>query len=393
MDEKKVKQQIAQLSDMSSRQEIMRIYEDMILKFSRYQEEQLANIREQVKKSMEKDEFDYAVEMFVCEETQSRMYKEFYEPLLSTGIVIEEWGNGVLETIFIEADNDVIEERTGTDKRYQALVKTNYDTYPVTVALCKNKEGLQKAAYINRLLRLNGVDMPPVNEGYLHKFYDVIFVESKDRLRPDEIVEEVILSLGELDIFVKRGKTLLWNVRQVPIKENTFPVPMGTEVKYRHELKLNNKQNGYLIDIAGDKLLHKYREANTLWVTTTEKDYSVWNLYEIMHGSEELLSSNGLCVMTNRIRKSMLDTLAKETRRQILTWGELYRKVIAYQVAEFFAEVKVQVADSGLGAEVFFVPKTESHYLNKDVMQFILNDLSALYCGCQITGRIQEHYE
>lgn len=393
MDEEKLRKEIAQWKDTSSRKEISSIYEEIILRFHQYQQEQLADIREQVRQSAEQELFDYAVEMFVCEDTQVSRYEEFYEPLLTTGIVMKEWGIGTIETIYLEADDDFLKVRTGKGHCYQARIRTNFDTYPVVVTLRKHREGLRKAEAFHRLLIENAVDSPALNEGHLHKFYDVVFEEVKDRFRPGETVEEVFLSLKELDAFVRRGVVLLWNVKAVSVKEHTFPVPVGTELKYRHEIQLPHDKNAYLLDFPGEILLQKHRKGKQLWVTTTEQNYRTWNLYEITQGTKRMAQQEGHFVISNRMKKNLFSDLLGSQGAVRYTWGELYRRIMSYEAAELFTKIVVRQGERTQDVEVLFYPAKEGFYLNQDAVGFIVKDVSELYHRCRITGRLVESNE
>lgn len=394
MDEKRLREELKRIQDASARPEIVKIYRDLILKFNDYQEQKLAEIRGQVLDSMKGGDGDYGVEMFVCNPAEADWYEDAYEPLLSTGIVMKEWGEGALETVFLEADSEYLEQHTGRGFIYKAEVKTNYESYPVTVTLRKNRGGRKRAEHLNRLLLQNGIKQAPVNEAYLNKFYDVVLEETKDRLREDERVEEVRLLAGGLDGCLKRERVLLWNVRQVQIKEHTFPVPVGAEVKFRHELLLEHPENGYLLDLREEDLLQRYRKGNILFVTTAQKQYQVWDLYEIMQGPQGTGKEQRLGRMTNKRvdSQSVFDCLERKGGA-VYTLLELYRMAAGYEAAELFREIRVLPGSGRKNVELLFFPEQEGYYLNRDAMQFLIKALSEEYRGCRITGRLEQNEE
>lgn len=394
MDEKRLREELLRIQDVSARPEIVKLYRDLILKFNDYQEQKLAEIRRQVLDSINDEGCSYDVEMFVSDPAGAAWYEGVYEPLLLTGIREKKWGEGVLETVFLEADRSFLERHTGPGCIYEAEVKTNYETYPVKVTLRKNREGRKRAEHVNRLYSGNGIRHAPVNEAYLNKFYDIVFEETKDRLREDEQAEEIRLLHGGLSGCLRRDRVLLWNVRRVQVKEQTFPSPVGAELKFRHDLLLEHPENGYLLDVKEEDLLQRYRKGNLLSVITPQKQYRVWDVYEIVQRTGITEKEPGLCRMTNgkSRSRSVLDCL-KRKGGAVHTQGELYRCAAGYEAASLFREIRVITENGPENAKLLFYPQTDGNYLNGDAMQFILNALSREFRGYCINGRIEQYEE
>ena len=113
------------------------------------------------------------------------------------------------------------------------------------------------------------------------------------------------------------------------------------------------------------------------------KEYQNWTAYEIMPVSRESLKNDRCDVTTNGVKRDIFKGLQKG--RTIYTKCELYRNAMSYEMAFMFRNIEVQ--DS---KELLFYPKDPQNYLNSDVMEYIVKDMSVLYGGHRFTGRLVE---
>lgn len=384
--------------------QLKKMLDELFDGLSQYQERELHKIREQVNQIDTKQSVDYAIEMFVCDKEEVETQRPFYEPLIMTGMHDIVWGTGVVATVYIEAKWQVLKSLNLENTIYNAIITTNYESYPVKVSLHQNTVILEMTEKINYLMFQNDIDMPKVNDGYAKRFFDIHFLEAKDRLREDEKPESIKVLWGELEPYVYENKALMWNVRKAILRENAFPVAISDqkEVKYHHELLLNDKENAYLLELEQESQFQAKQREDKIIAMTMQKQYQNWTAYEIISTKEkyaekkvakekpateektmtEVHETQIYCKMTNRKKKSIFDSLRCYGR--LCTEAEMYRNILSYEMAEYFAKIEVKQS------EVFFYPKDEGYVMNSDAMHFILEDLAVIYPGVSIIGHLIE---
>ena len=238
MEERKHRELLEKIEDISVRGEVVRIYRQTFEKLAEYQEAQLKNIYRQTEEELLGSAPDYTVTAILCKKEEAVRFRDSFVPLISAGMLQACWGKGPIERIYIQADNALLKQALEKEKAYPAVIQTNYEAYRVLVRLEKVTEGLEQAEKVNKLMLLHGIDMPKINDICMGKFYDVCFGEVNDRLRPDEKIESIQVEWGELAPYIQKDVSLLWNVKQVKLKENAFPraVALINEVRYDHQL-------------------------------------------------------------------------------------------------------------------------------------------------------------
>lgn len=213
--EKQMEQMLRRIEDNISRREAAFIYREVIARLLDYHESQLAALQKQICQEYMENGGQRPIEMCLCRSEEADYFAEGFTPLVSAGSSQAVWGSGALERIYIETGRRQITDVLAENNVFHAVVHTNYETYPARMTLRPVCEALAQAEQVNRLMDVNGWDMPPVNTIYLQGFYDVCFFDVLDRLRPDEHVETAETDFGELAPYVRRDVTLMWNIRKI----------------------------------------------------------------------------------------------------------------------------------------------------------------------------------
>lgn len=386
MEEEKQRELLEQIENISARKEAAQLYGQVFARLAEYQETQLRNLYQQVEQELCKTSIDYTVATILCQSDEVLLWEGNFVPLLSTGMLQPRWGEGAIERIYIRADSAFIEQALEKNNVYAATVQTNYETYHILVTLKKVAEELEQVRTINQLMFLQGIDMPRINDICIEKFYDICFWQVKDRLRPDEKIKNIQVEWDSIEPYIQKDVTLLWNVKEVKLKETGFPTatPLINEVRYDHHVSIPHKQSAYLFRLPEGEPCEVVQKDNFIRIRNLQKEYENWSAYEIMPVSQKQLEK--CIVMTNGVKQDIWKGL--QNHRAFYTKCELYRHVMEYEMASMFRKIEVQ--DSG---EFLFYPKESENYLNYDVMKYILKDMSELYGGCTLTGRLVEDGE
>lgn len=385
MREEKLRSLLDEIEDLTTRKELSQVCQTLVQNFDQYQQEQLDVMRYRIEEELYQPKGDYAVDMFCCKSEDVDKWEEWFAPILSTGMHAVTWGDGPIERIFIKAEDARIKQELREHAIYPAVVHTNYDTYPVKVTLRQVNEGIELAWQMNRLMAVEGVKLPPVNDCYFRKFYDVCFDMVNDRMRPDEVVMDVDVEWGAFGEYIEHDVTLLWNVWHVEAKEQAFPIPIAQKnvVKYAHEIVPRYMDCAYLVEVPDAAGYQVSRDREKITVLTADKKYTNWKLYEIVPRSAWMGNIPETEIVTNRVKDSIFNDIAEN--RRIYTEAEIYRNLMSYEMIDFFE--KVELLREG---EVLFFPREAGHYLNRDMMEYIMNDLSEMFRGYTLRGRLVE---
>ncbi len=401
-----VERKISKIDNKMEEKQLKKILEELYANLSQYQEQELNKIRQQVMEMDRTQRDDLAIEMFVCDKEEIEGHRFWYEPLYITGMQDIVWGTGVAETVYLAAERKVLEQLQVENTILNAIVTTNYETYPVKVSLRQATSILEITEKINYLLFQNDIDIPKVNDGYAKRFFEVYFFEVKDKLREDEKPQHITVSWGALEPYVREDKALMWNVRKTVLCENTFPVAISDqkEVRYRHELIPNDKENTYLLELEQEGQFQVKTQKDQITVVTMHKQYQNWTVYEIISTKEKDAKEKDITekdikeknikekdtkekhtkkvydTMTNRKRKNVFDNI--RAYGKLSTEAEIYRNILAYEMAEYFEKIEINQDD------VFFYPKDNKQLMNEDAMYFILEDLAVTYPGIRINGHL-----
>ena len=377
-----IQQLLQKIGDIVSRREASFIYREIIAELSDYQEKYLEALENQIQDDCTEITRHRNIEMCLCSSEELKYYTEGFEPLLAAGSNQAVWGSGSIERIYIKTGKRQLSEILAKNNTFRAVVHTNYETYPVSVTLRPVYEALEEAEHINRLMYANGWDMPPVNTIYLQGFYDVCFCHVLDRLRPDEYMEKADIDFGELTPYIHRNLSLLWNVRRIECKEQSFPqaLPQKDEIYYKHIIQLPRRGHTYLAELSETERCRVSCTETALVVENTEKRYGNWILYELLDG-KNACGDKDKPVMSNCMNEGIIGALQK--RRQALTKAEIYRCVHAYEISAAFD--KIEISDKG---QLLFDPKNDRDYLNQDIMDYILSDMGRLFAGFHFEGRL-----
>lgn len=380
--EKQMEQMLRKIEDNLSRQEAAFIYRKVIAGILEYQEQKLDAVQKQVCRQYMENNGQRSIEMCLCPSKETDYLASGFVPLVSADSNQAVWGSGAIERIYIETGRKQITNALAGSNAFRAVVHTNYETYPARMTLQPVLEAFAQAEQMNRLMYVNGWDMPPVNTVYLQGFYDVCFLDVLDRLRPDEYVTHADIDFGELTPFVRRDVTLMWNIRKIPCKEQSFPkpLPQTDEMYYEHIIPLPDKKHAYLAELADTGRCSVSRAESSLVIKSPQKQYCAWTLYELLDGRAGC--SRECTVLSNHIAEGIVGALQR--KRQQLTAAEVYRCVHAYEAAAVFDKIEW----TGEG-QLLFYPKDDNDYLNADIMDYIVTDMKRIFGGFHFKGKLE----
>ena len=321
---------------------------------------------------MQRTDIDYGIDMFLASHKESKRWQDVCSCIDETKVYSLDWDATHLKRIFLEKGWEY------KGREFKACVKTNFDTYNCKVMLQGDKKGTELIDKINEQLESNFIDIPKVSESYARCFLDVVYSQKKDRLREGEYVEEVEIDWEELESKIKEDIVLLFNLKKEEKKERCFPISEEDEVRYRHEILLEEAKLAYIVDVANLDNYEIEREDNILCIKTTLKKYKKWDVYKIISKNEWDELGNAQGVISNRIKKGVFDVI--QLYRKV-TKAELYRRISSYEISSYFSHIEVD------DLKITFYTK-DITYITEVCSDIIVGDLMEIYYGYKFKKKI-----
>ena len=109
----------------------------------------------------------------------------------------------------------------------------------------QNKVSRLYKSFIN-----SNISWTTVNNPYIHKIADVVLVGCKDKIEDDEEIVKIEVDFGEYNKYVEYDMVPIWNVKEVRLKSEGYPIPCMDKVNYEHNISIEKEgeHNGYLVD-------------------------------------------------------------------------------------------------------------------------------------------------
>jgi hypothetical protein len=276
---------------------------------------------------------------------------DIYEDVYDGKILMEELENtnkSFLTRIFLECDYLILQEILKKES-YVGTIHTENHTYDIQIHLRQShiyRKGIEE---LYQSFIRNGVIWTTLNCPYIEKFVDVVLIEMKEKMDPNEKIINVVFDLGEYNIYQKRDMIPLWNVKTVMLPSLTFPIPAKDHVNHQHELTLakEGKEHGYLVCFDDSFTGYVKRNEDTLTVIAPVPEITDWKVKKVvMPPKENKLKSRVYELMANQIQNSFINRYSKKQGKVIRTKAELIRVIQSFEVAKSIDLVEFAIMDS-----------------------------------------------
>lgn len=314
-----------------------------------------------------------------------------------------------LYTIFMELDYLVIKELRRTERRFSGIVKTTKGEHKATFTIKANTSYLQMIEQLYHIVNNNYLPWHTVCCSYLHKLFDV-YICSIENWDSEGDVEEVRINFEEYASLVHYDCIPLWNIRKVVEKTSSYPEPCMDKVEYEHTIykyKLDEDAS-YLVATADIPISNIRSLGGDLVITCKEANPNKWLLYRL---GATLSDHNTYQPMTNAIEDNFTDYLFDRYKNTIKTKTELERLIhaIGYKDyldfagiewvdkeiydqetynMDYFIEDEIRVGKPHKSLVLKFKPQKQDHYLNRDIMSYIVTHVQHIFPEYHCIGRL-----
>lgn len=222
------------------------------------------------------------------------------------------------------------------------------------------------------------------------------------------------MDFGEYSKYVEYDMVPVWNVKELNLKCNGFPVPCIDKVGYEHHISIEKEglNNGYLVDNENQEIDWVMFTKKSVIISANIEESIHWNLWSIINFDKNTKKRYEYELMTNEININFSNKLAFHKTNSIKTKTELARLINSFKASQYlkFKEVSLTEICSEENKEtyevndfiideirednikksliLYFEPVNKENYLNKDILSFLVSEVQFIYPEYKCEGRL-----
>ncbi len=319
---------------------------------------------------------------------------------LDETVLKETWSDGSrrwLGSIFLEASDDRQRDFQDRTKFTGTLVKAEENRAAAFEILpAMRYREVMEGLYL--VFQDNHIPWDTINTGYLDKFYDVfIYIEGTEPA-PDSL-EEVTIDFEEYKEDIRYGLIPLWNLEWVTFDSADFMLPCINGIYYEHEFSLEDKdeKDGYLIQ-SNEDILEIRHEKNKIVIKSLKETFENWKALHLVQKETVRSLDYNAPLLTNRKRDSFIRRYAENSRVQLMTKTDLFRRIMELDIRDYIEVVGYEICESArdfpntegmnwfVRDELFpmesrkvlllkFKERQPGHYLNGSMVRFVISQM------------------
>nr|WP_289698266.1 hypothetical protein [Enterocloster clostridioformis] len=302
-----------------------------------------------------------------------------------------------LGSIFLEASDDRQRDFQDRTKFTGTLVKAEENRAAAFEILpAMRYREVMEGLYL--VFQDNHIPWDTINTGYLDKFYDVfIYIEGTEPA-PDSL-EEVTIEFEEYKEEIRYGRIPLWNLEWVTFDSADFMLPCINGIYYEHEFSLEDKdeKDGYLIQ-SNEDILEIRHEKNKIVIKSLKETFENWKALHLVQKETVRSLDYNAPLLTNRKRDSFIRRYAENSRVQLMTKTDLFRRIMELDIRDYIEVVGYEICESArdfpntegmnwfVRDELFpmesrkvlllkFKERQPGHYLNGSMVRFVISQM------------------
>ena len=302
-----------------------------------------------------------------------------------------------LGSIFLEASDDRQRDFQDRTKFTGTLVKAEENRAAAFEILpAMRYREVMEGLYL--VFQDNHIPWDTINTGYLDKFYDVfIYIEGTEPA-PDSL-EEVTIEFEEYKEEIRYGLIPLWNLEWVTFDSADFMLPCINGIYYEHEFSLEDKdeKDGYLIQ-SNEDILEIRHEKNKIVIKSLKETFENWKALHLVQKETVRSLDYNAPLLTNRKRDSFIRRYAENSRVQLMTKTDLFRRIMELDIRDYIEVVGYEICENArdfpntegmnwfVRDELFpmesrkvlllkFKERQPGHYLNGSMVRFVISQM------------------
>lgn len=422
----RIYEKLNEIKDLNDRVILKKIMNSVFQSLEEYSKDKLNELEKRVF-----DEVPYVKEKYNIYSTIVKRHKldvtdEFMHPMLEEDTeervydtleilkALESNENKNMFKIFLKCDYLIVKEFLKNNSNIKGVIETNKKVHEAYFKVVENKQYTDKVCRIYKSFINSNIAWTTINNPYIHKIADVVLVGCEDSIDADEEIVRIEVDFGEYNKYVEYDMLPVWNVKELNLNSDNFPVPGKEKITYEHSISVEKEgtENGYLMDEDNEVINFVTVTKNSVKVNTDTKEVKCWNLWCIVSANKNQSEKYEYDLMTNEVNISFSNKLAFEKPYTIKTKTELARVINSFKASKYliFTDIKLQggyleelkqtyevndflideIRDENVKKVLIlnFKPLDKENYLNKDILSFLVSEIQYLYPEYECEGRL-----
>ena len=361
---------------------------------------------------IKRDELDVTNEVFfpmIDKDKEEKKYdvKELLESLKHKDIY-------ELFSIFLKCDYQTFKRFINKASEIEGTITTNKKTHKAYFKITENDEYKQKINNLYKTFVNNNIRWTTANMPYIHKIAKVVLVNYEDSFERDESIIRIDIDFKEYSKYIKYDMVPVWNIKNIKMKCNGFPLPCIDKINYEHSISIDKegKENGYLVNASDEEINYITFKDDSISVISQVSDPITWDLYKIVKYKEDKLKKYEYEVMSNYMNISFSNRFSFNNRYMVKSKSEIARLISSFKVSEklVFKDViveelvreedrKIYDANDFIVDEIreenikkslvlYFETIDKDNYLNDDILSFLVGEVQFIYPEYKCEGRL-----
>ncbi len=420
-----VRRRMLEIEDIKDRRLFRQIVEETILKVHEYNRCAYQELEERVLEECRLPKNRYAIFLTLTDLAHYDVTDCFMYPMCREDLQVVELSCAEIEkqlnqkeevslyTVFIKANAAEIGKLCSQPKRrFGGRIKTKYREYRAAFCLRRQDKYLKQIESLYSIFLASGQPWTTVCTAYLNKLFELCLTECEE-MKGEEKILEIIPDFEEYGDVVEYDVFPLWNLKRIQEKSSTYPEPCINKINYEHQIYSQrlDPECEYLVCNPEVEITGIRRQRGDLLITCPEEKPWEWQLYEIHpdRGTREYPYP----VLSNQQKDSFSANLTEMYRMSIKTKGEMARLVEAYPYDDYmefhdfilcdalpdqlrsinynmdgFLMDELRINRPGQPMIIEFKAEDKSHYLNEDIMSFLVTQVQKILPEFICMGRL-----
>ncbi|MCP1223055.1 hypothetical protein [Sebaldella sp. S0638] len=290
--------------------------------------------------SVEVKEKETTIYSALIPEKNYYLYEDFLYPVLNKAALTDNRlepltdKERILKTVFIKKSYSELKELEG--RIFEANIVGNKKYYDINVKLVPDERFLKKMHELHEVFDVNGINWRTFNTAYAMKMYKVVQTDENPDMEAEiSKIEDfkVYVDFEELDSSVYDDQILVWNIEERDIIGTHLVRPTEDRIHYEHMIKLNNEKDVYIYP--KDHIFLSYKEQETLYVITDNKENSIWKTWIIKKNVNKKRFENAeFPLLDNEKDYNFLNSIRAESDVKMRSEAEVKRIIISFKALE-----------------------------------------------------------
>lgn len=406
-----IDQRLREISLLEDKVLFKEVVGKLMLNLFTYTQNEYQDLEKRVLNEFQSKQSDYAIDITLTDLAHYDQTDPFMFPMRKTDIEKRGTFEGIAESlekkepyllysVYLEAEVASVAAFAKAGRTYHGIIKTEKNEYPVNISVTRNQEYRNMIQDLYHVFGANYLTWMTVCSAYLHKMFDVSLLACQGILKGEQI-QEITVDFEEFQPYVRFQMIPLWNLTAFTEKTSTYPEPCMDKTNYEHRIFAHRLDANcqYLVTNTEIEITNIRRLDGDFILTCPLPDPCDWKLYRVNKRPEKIKYQYPM--LSNQCKESFSASVNEMFRKSVKTKAEIARLIEAFDYSSYvtfhdvkvskdvpevvytysmddFIEEEIRIGGLQQTMELFF--KTSgSHYLNEDIMSFLVTQVQKLF--------------